>query len=75
MNEIINPNQWTRLPTTGEKFLGMSRSTIHRFIRAKKIRSSVVTQPGCKTGITYFSAKDVVGLIDRASQPDLNLYA
>ena len=67
MNKIVNPEQWTRLPSTGEKFMGMSRSTITRLTETGKIRKSTIIQPGRKTGIVFFSAADLISLISQSS--------
>lgn len=63
MSNGIGDDGWTRLPRAGKSYAGLSRMSLYRLNKSGRIRFSVVTQPGRKTGITFFSAADLERLI------------
>ncbi len=59
---------WTRMPSPGAKFSGLSRQSLYRACEAGSVRfRSVKIRPDSKRGVPYFSAADVKALIEGAS--------
>lgn len=61
--------RWVRLPKTGhEAHCGLTRAHIYNLIRAGKIKSACLRQPGKLTGVRVVWLKSLMDYVERFAQ-------
>ena len=64
--ELLNNPEWARLPKSGQRLLGFSRSTIYVFATEGSIVTRSLKRPGQKRGMRFVHLPSLAALIEQA---------